>query len=182
MNALLWLLAAQGLLGALDVLVNHEWREDLPHRASAALEQAIHGWRELLYALVFAGLAWCEWHGAWAWVLGAVLLIEIGLTGWDFVEEDRTRVLSSTERLMHLVLSMGGGAYCAMLAPILAGWARLPSGLALVDHGIVGWLLTLMSGGVLIWGVRDLLAAGAIRAGGGGGAGTGGIITAVMEA
>lgn len=164
MNAILWLLAAQGLLGALDVLLNHEWREGLPHQASAALEQVIHGWRELLYALVFAGLAWREWHGAWAWAFGVVLLVEIGLTGWDFVEEDRTRVLSPTERLMHLTLSMGGGAYCALLMPVLAGWSRMPAGLAPVRYGAVGWILTLMSAGVFAWGVRDLLAAAAIRA------------------
>src|SRR5688572_22553353 len=117
MTAILCILAVQGLLGALDVIVNHEWREGLPRRASAMLEEAIHGVREVLYAVVFAGLAWFEWHGAWALVFSGVLLIEVLLTAWDFVEEDRTRKVSAIERVMHLMLSMGGGAYCALLLP-----------------------------------------------------------------
>jgi len=159
MITVLWTLATQGLLGALDVLVNHEWREGLAQRHSAMLEEAIHGLREILYALVFAGLAWFEWHGSLAWVLGGVLLVEILLTGWDFVEEDRTRTLSATERLMHLALSMGGGAYCAMLIPILYAWAAMPTALIMVDYGLVSWLLSLMSVGVFVWGLRDMQAA-----------------------
>lgn len=159
MTAILWLLAAQGVLGASDVLLNHEWREDLPHRPGAALEQAIHGARELLYAVVFAGLAWFEWHGAYAWLLAGVLLVEVVLTAWDFVEEDRTRRLSATERLMHLALSMGGGAYCALLIPVLLRWQQQATALQVSAHGPLSWLLSAMAVGVLIWGVRDAMAA-----------------------
>lgn len=162
MTAILWLLAAQGLLGALDVLINHEWREGLPQRPGAALEEAIHGVRELLYAVVFAGLAWFEWRGAFAWLLAGVLLAEVALTAWDFVEEDRTRRLSATERLMHLALSMGGGAYCALLVPVLWRWHGEAAALHRVDYGPVSWLLSAMAIGVLAWGVRDLAASRAM--------------------
>ena len=159
MNSILWILVAQGVLGALDVLINHEWREGLPQRPSAILEQAIHGVREVLYAVVFAGLAWFEWHGSRAWLFAAVLVIEVLLTAWDFVEEDRTRTLSATERVMHLALSMGGGAYCALLIPVLLHWAALPDQMHYVHYGVTSWLLSLMSIGVFGWGVRDMLAA-----------------------
>lgn len=159
MKVLLYILIAQGILGALDVILNHELRENLPGRASAMLEEAIHGLREVFYAVVFAGLAWFEWHGAWAIVFATILLIEVLLTAWDFVEEDRTRVLSPTERVMHLVLSMGGGAYCALLIPVLIDWSAMPTGLASVSHGWLSWILTLMAIGVLLWGLRDLFAA-----------------------
>lgn len=164
MTSVLWLLVGQGVLGALDVLINHEWRERLPQQASAATEQLLHGMRELLYALVFAGLAWFQWHGSWAWFFALVLLIEIVLTGWDFVQEDRTRVLSATERLMHLALSMGGGAYCALLIPHLLHWAQQPTGLVWVHYGTVSWLLSGLAIGVLAWGIRDLSAGLRLRA------------------
>src|SRR5688572_18720939 len=118
MDAVIWLLVFQGLLGGFDVMWNHEWKERLPGRPSAALEQKIHGVRELFYAVVFIGLAWYEWHGAWAWGFLGVLASEILLTAWDFVVEDRTRRLGATERVTHLVLSMTGGAYVALLLPV----------------------------------------------------------------
>jgi len=158
MTVILWILAGQGVLGALDVLINHEWREGLPNRPGAALEEAIHGARELLYALVFAGLAWFEWRGTFAPLFAGVLLAEVALTAWDFVEEDRTRRLSATERLMHLALSMGGGAYCALLVPVLWRWQGEATALHFVDYGAVSWLLSIMAAGVLAWGVRDVAA------------------------
>lgn len=160
MKVLLGLLIAQGILGALDVLINHEWREDLPGRPGAMVEEAIHGLREVFYAVVFAGLAWFEWQGAWALVFGGVLVIEVLLTAWDFVEEDKTRVLSATERVMHLFLSMGGGAYCALLIPVLIEWSAGTNALIVVDHGWLSRVLSVMAVGVLFWGIRDLHAAG----------------------
>jgi hypothetical protein len=157
MNSILWLLIFQGCLGGFDVMWNHEWKERLPAQASAALEQKIHGVRELFYAVVFAGLAWYEWRGVWAWIFFTVLGIEVLLTAWDFVVEDRTRRLSPTERVTHLVLSMVGGAYVALLLPVLIAWSRLPSMLAAADYGLRSWVLTLFATGVFAWGLRDLL-------------------------
>ena len=72
----LWLLLVQAALGALDTFVNHEWRERLPHRPWAARELALHALRSALFAAIFAGLAWFEWHGGWAWVVLAVMVLE----------------------------------------------------------------------------------------------------------
>lgn len=156
MESVIWLLIFQGCLGGFDVMWNHEWKERLPARLSAALEQKIHGVRELFYAVVFMGLAWYEWHGVWAWVFLAVLIVEILLTAWDFVVEDQTRRLSPVERVTHLVLSMTGGAYVALLLPVLVAWSQQPSGLMGVDYGLSSWVLTLFGIGVLAWGLRDL--------------------------
>ena len=155
MKPVLYILIFQGLLGGFDVIWNHEWKENLPGRLTAHLEQKIHGLRELLYAVIFIGLAWFTWNGIWAWILFGLLVIEILLTAWDFVIEDKTRKLSPTERVTHLTLSMGGGAYVALLIPELIRWSQHPPGLENIEYGILSWILTLLGLGVLAWGVRD---------------------------
>jgi len=156
METVIYLLIFQGFLGGYDVLWNHEWKEKLPTKPSAALEQKIHGVRELFYAVVFLGLAWLSWHGIWAWIFFGLIVIEVVLTAWDFVTEDKTRTLSPTERVTHLVLSMTGGAYVALLIPVLIEWSRLPSFLVDADYGVRSWALTVLGVGVFVWGVRDL--------------------------
>lgn len=157
MKTVLYVLICQGLLGCFDVFWNHEWKENLPHRLSAKLEQNIHGVRELLYAVIFIGLAWFSWNGLWAWAIFVLLAVEIVLTAWDFIVEDKTRVLSPNERVLHLMLSMGGGAYVALLIPELLRWSQQPTSLAGTDYGILSWILTLLGIGVFIWGLRDCL-------------------------
>jgi hypothetical protein len=156
MDTVIYLLIFQGILGGFDVLWNHEWKEKLPTKPSAALEQKIHGVRELFYAVVFLGLAWLAWNGIWACILFIVIIIEVILTAWDFVTEDKTRTLSPTERVTHLVLSMTGGAYVALLIPVLIGWSRLMSELVMVEYGVRSWVLTVLGIGVFLWGIRDL--------------------------
>lgn len=156
MNIVIYLLIFQGFLGGYDVLWNHEWKEKLPTKPTAALEQKIHGVRELFYAVVFLGLAWLAWNGFWAWVLFGVIVIEVVLTAWDFVTEDKTRTLSPTERVTHLVLSVTGGAYIALLIPVLIEWSHLPAALVGVEYGLRSWVLTVLGVGVFLWGVRDI--------------------------
>lgn len=159
MTALFAILTFQAILGALDMLLNHEWREHLPSRPGARLEQALHAAREWLYGMLFLALGWAQWQGHWAWLLAAVLLGEILLTAWDFVEEDRTRVLSPNERVMHLVLSMGAGAVCTLMLPMVLQWSRLPDAVVLSRHGYWTGLFTLFAIGVWVWAVRDTWAA-----------------------
>jgi hypothetical protein len=159
MKAILYLLIWQGAVGAFDALWNHEWKENLPNRTSAVTEQFIHGARELLLACLFIGLAWFEWRGWLAGVVAALLATEIALTGWDYIVEDKTRILSSNEAVLHLMLSMGGGACVALLAPELLHWATMPGRLVAVEYGIASWLLSLSGIGALAWSVRDFLSA-----------------------
>ena len=95
------LLTVQTLLGALDTLWNHELVERLPSRRAARHELALHAAREFVYVFVFLALAWREWHGSWALLIAAALLLEVAITATDFVVEDRTRRLSAFERVLH---------------------------------------------------------------------------------
>jgi hypothetical protein len=76
---------------------------------------------------LFAGLAYWEWHGVLAFVLLGVFAVEIVLTLWDFVVEDRTRLLPATERVTHTVLAINGGAFITLLALNVADWAASPT-------------------------------------------------------
>jgi hypothetical protein len=62
MSAAYVLITLQALLGALDNLWHHEITERLPVRRAASAELSLHAARELLYGLLFLGLAWFEWH------------------------------------------------------------------------------------------------------------------------
>jgi uncharacterized protein (TIGR01777 family) len=160
MTGLLWtLVALQIAMGAFDTLFHHEGTERLAWRPSQRLELKLHGVRNLLYALMFAALGWSEPRGALAWALGALLAVELFITLWDFVEEDRTRHLPASERVTHTLLSLNYGAILALLTPVLLGWAALPTALAPACHGLWSWLCAAAALATAICGVRDLFAA-----------------------
>lgn len=158
MISVIYLLIIQGVLGGFDSLFIHEIKERLAHKPGAVVELRLHAARELLYAVVFAGLGWFEWYGGFAYLMAAVLLIEVLITAWDFVEEDLSRRLSPVERVTHLILSIGYGAVLGLLAPILYHGSQQPSALVWVNYGMASWILTFYAVGVLAWAVRNLLA------------------------
>jgi len=153
------LLTVQTLLGALDTFWNHEIAERLPARRSARHELALHGVREFIYAFLFLALAWREWHGAWAMLIAAALLLEVGVTIADFVIEDRTRRLPAFERVLHTVLTLLFGVLIMAIAPVLFDWWREPSALVAIDYGSFSMLLSLFAVGMAAWGMRDAVAA-----------------------
>ena len=158
MTAVFAILTVQALLGAFDNLWHHELEAKLPQRISARYELTLHAAREAIYAVLFLGLAWVRWEGAWAWVLAALLAVEIVITLADFIEEDLTRRLPKLERVLHTILAVSYGAFVAALGPVLVTWAGAPTGLPRVDHGWVSWLFTLYAAGVGAWSVRNALA------------------------
>ncbi|PHV05480.1 TIGR01777 family protein [Janthinobacterium sp. BJB412] len=158
----LQLMACQGCLGAFDTLYHHELTEALPGRATAQRELAIHSARALIYSALFVGLSAWEFHGLWALVLLLVFVVEIVLTLWDFVVEDRTRLLPATERVTHTVLAMNGGAFIALLALNTPQWLGLPTALVWHPQGALGVFLALCGVGVGLSGLRDGWAARAI--------------------
>lgn len=163
MTLVFTLLTLQALLGAFDNLWHHEWEAKLPQRVSARRELALHAAREAIYGAVFLGLAWFEWHGAWAALLALMLVVEVGITLADFLEEDRTRKLPPFERVLHTLLAVGYGLFMASLAPILFGWSQSPTALVLVGHGLVSWLFSCFGVVVAIWAVRNAVAVRALR-------------------
>jgi uncharacterized protein (TIGR01777 family) len=157
MSAAYVLITVQALLGALDNLWHHEITERLPARRAASGELSLHAARELLYGMLFLGLAWLEWRGVWAALLATVLLAEIAITLADFVVEDRTRHLPALERVLHTILALTYGAVLAVLTPALVRWWQLPGGLVHTSHPF-SWLFTVFGAGVLVWALRDTLA------------------------
>jgi hypothetical protein len=73
-------LLAQGVLGGIDTLVNHELVERLPTRPEARREIGLHSVREAVWAILLAGLGWFAWHGAAALVIAALLALELLIT------------------------------------------------------------------------------------------------------
>lgn len=156
LSVALILLAIQGALGAWDTLYYHEWLLRLPSKPHARTELALHAARDFAYAVIFGTLGWLAWNGALAWLLLALLVAEIAITLWDFVEEDRTRRLPPGERIGHAVMGIMYGVFLAYLLPSLFHWMHATTGFARVEHGGIAWLLTAMAAGVLLSGLRDL--------------------------
>lgn len=158
-SMLLWILVAiQIAMGAFDTLVHHEFLERLPWRPTQRRELALHGVRNLFYAVLFVALGWFETDGLLA--IGVLILLgaELVITLMDFVEEDMSRKLLASERINHTLLALNYGAILVLLVPVLLGWAERPSGLA---HAYYGWwsiLAALSATGVAVFGLRDLAA------------------------
>jgi hypothetical protein len=167
MSTALWLLAVQGALGAFDTLYYHEWKARLPGRVPGTRpELLLHAARDFFYALLFATLPWVAWRGAWAAVLGGVILVEILITLADFVVEDTVRAplggVLPGERCTHAVMALLYGAVLAHVVPVLLASWREPTGLVLAPVAVpdvLRTLLGLMAVGVFGSGVRDLYAA-----------------------
>ena len=153
------LLVLQGLLGALDTLVNHELVAGLPHRRAARAELALHAAREALYAALFLGVAWLAWQGAFAMVIGALLAAEALITLIDEVVENRARVLPQNERALHVLLTLNFGAIIALFVPLLIDWGANPTELAPAHHGWSSWALTFFGLASAAWAIRDATAA-----------------------
>ncbi|QNQ11759.1 TIGR01777 family oxidoreductase [Sphingomonas alpina] len=153
------LLFAQVVMGGFDTVYHHELTQRLAWKPGQATELRLHGVRNMIYALVFLMLGWTEPHGLAAMLLIGALSVELGITLWDFVEEDRVRALPASERVTHTVLTLNYGVLLAMLAPTLVAGARQPTALVVQAHGIVSLLLTVSAIGVMICGIRDLFAA-----------------------
>lgn len=159
-NPVLWtLISVQVLMGAFDTLVHHEGTERLAWRASQKQELRLHGVRNFFYAVIFLCFAWLEPHGIWTMILGGILIVEVLITLWDFVEEDMTRKLPGTERINHTLLALNYGAILALAAPILWQWAMLPSAVSPVSYGWWSVFATVSAIGVAVFSARDLLAA-----------------------
>jgi hypothetical protein len=162
----LWLLAIQGAIGAFDTVYYHEWRARLPALAGARPELRLHAARALVYAVLFALLPRVEWRGAWAYVLASLLAAEIFITLRDFVVEDAVRAplggVFAGERTTHTLMAIIYGAMLANLLPALNTWRHAPTALAPHAEAVPAELvrvLTLMSAGVALSGLRDGYAA-----------------------
>jgi uncharacterized protein len=158
-SPVLWtLIAVQLALGLFDILYHHELTERLPWRTAQRRELNLHGVRNFAYAALFLGLGLSEPHGLWAMLVIAVLAAELVVTLVDFVEEDLTRKLPASERVTHTLLAINYGAILALAVPILLGWARQPTAIVPVWYGIGSALAPMAALGVIVFGLRDIVA------------------------
>jgi len=169
MTAANYLLLALGLLGATDILLYHSISHGIRSHADSRVELFIHALRGPTYALLFFFVPNFEMHGAYAVALAGLLAIDVGVSVADFAVEGESRRglggLPTGEYVLHMILAMVFGAFVACLAPELWNWSALPTGLA--RSGGPAWLsavMGVMSAGVLISGIADLVAALRIRA------------------
>lgn len=160
MTDLLWTLVfVQVAMGGADTLFHHELTQRLAWRPSQATELRLHGVRNLAYAVMFAALGWSKPLGGAALALIGLMVAELLITLWDFVEEDRTRALPASERVLHTLLTLNYGVVLAGLIPLLLDWANEPTGVERAYYGVWSWLCAIASVGVILSGLRDLAAA-----------------------
>lgn len=156
-SSLLWsLVALQIAMGGFDIVVHHELSERLAWKENAARELKLHALRNLFYAVLFVLFAWVQPHGMWSVVVMAILVAEVVITLKDFVEEDRTRLLPASERVLHTLLAINYGAILVLVVPVLAAWAGLANGFAVVSYGLGSLVLTASGVGCLVLALRDL--------------------------
>lgn len=158
MRTAIWLLLAQASLGAFDTLYYHEYKLKLPHGEHTGLELRLHAIRDFAYTIIIGSLGFLTWCGAFVWILLALLLAEIVITLWDFIEEDKIRRLPPGERAMHAVMGIVYGAFLAFLIPEMRRWSRLDTGFGASYHGFPAWILLAIALGVFVSGIRDLAA------------------------
>jgi uncharacterized protein (TIGR01777 family) len=157
---LLWsLIALQIAMGLFDTLYHHELTERLAWRPSQQWELRLHAARNLLYAGLFLALGWAEVHGWFAAFVIAVLGAEIIITLMDFVEEDITRQLPTSERILHTLLALNYGAILALLLPVLIAWTVHATAFIPTSYGYWTLLASLAAFGTVVFAVRDFAAA-----------------------
>jgi hypothetical protein len=152
-------LVLHGLIGGLDVVLNHELLARLPGQPWSGPEERMHSAREWIFFAIFASLAWFEWHGAAVWWIALLFLAEVLVSARDVVIEGNTRVLPKPERVLHLFLFMNLGALVVLVGQASLGWHALPTTVLRTDYGWASWVLSAMALGSLGWAVRDGISA-----------------------
>ena len=155
MEIYLLALAAHGVLGGIDVVLNHELIAKIPARPNGGPEQCLHSARELVFAALFMALAWFEWHGLAALGIAALLLAELAISAIDTIIEVDTRILPVSERLLHFILFVNLGVVLTLVGPALLAWWDAPTELLPVHHGALSWVLSVQAIAALAWSLRD---------------------------
>jgi len=150
------LIIAHMVMGGLDTFYHHEFKERLAWRVSQRKELKLHGIRNIFYALIYLSFAVFNPTGIWAWILIAILITEIIITLIDFVEEDHSRKLPTSERILHTILALNFGAILVLLIPRLWVNGQLSSALNFAWAGLWSLLCTFAVVGALLLAVRDL--------------------------
>ncbi|HEY6354724.1 MAG TPA: NAD-dependent epimerase/dehydratase family protein, partial [Burkholderiaceae bacterium] len=145
-------------MAAFDTIYHHELMEGLAWRPSQRNELALHAARNFIYGLLFVLLGFTAVHGTWAVLVIAALGLELVITLTDFVEEDMTRRLPASERVVHTLLALNFGAILVLLLPVLIAWGAEATAVTPAFYGFWSILAALAAFGALVFGLRDLVA------------------------
>lgn len=159
MSLFVLFLMVHGILGGLDVIINHELIVGLPRRPGRKAEQRMHSAREAIFAALFLAIAWREWHGAWIVLPAGLMLAEFLVSLRDVAIEGDTRILPVTESTLHVALFVNLGAVYAFGGQQLWAWAALPTALAPAQLGWPALVLSALACLAFGWSVRDALSA-----------------------
>ncbi len=158
-SPVLWVLVLiQVSLGCFDIFYHHEFTERLPWRDTAKTELRLHAARNLFYAALFGMFAWWQPHGVFAMIAALIIIAEVFITLWDFVEEDKTRALPASERLTHTLLALNYGAIMVFVLPTLWHLSQQASQMMPASYGLylVGnIILSISSLGCFLFALRD---------------------------
>ncbi|HJV75162.1 MAG TPA: hypothetical protein VJ654_13130 [Noviherbaspirillum sp.] len=155
---LLVLLIVQGVLGGIDTLLNHELIVRLPRHVEARTELGLHSMREAVYGILFGGLGWLAWHGAWVVLIVVLLVAQMAVDASDEFVENRTRTLPQNERVLHFFIVLNFGLIVAVLSILMIDWVSQPTSLKLAGHGTLSWILSVLAVAAFAWAVRDFFA------------------------
>lgn len=150
------ILLLHGALWVFDSLVNHGWYARLREDPRAAPELNLHALRAAAYAVIFGGLAWFEWHGAFVVMLAALVTSEFALSLAGAVLADRSRDVGRVERVVHLARGITTGAWAGFVFfTAFANWMALPTALAPMSYGWVSLALSAYAVAAAFVALRD---------------------------
>ena len=159
MTTTLWIaVLLQMVMGAFDTLYHRELTQRVAWKAAHALELQLHGLRNLIYGALFILIGVFRPEGGWALMVLILIAIELAIRLWDFVEQDRTRKLSASERVAHTLLTLNYGIILTMAAPWLIELLKGPTQLGDGYAGVFSWI-AMAAAAAVVFGIRDLSAA-----------------------
>lgn len=159
MKTVIYIAIIQALLGGFDTLYYHEFQQQLPRSQKAKRELRLHAVRDFAYAIIFITLGWFQLRGIFGLLFLLIILAEIVITIWDFIEEDNTRKLPAGERAMHTIMAIVYGVMLANLVPIVFNWwLHRDIGIIGVHYGYLSWIMLVFAVAVFLSGIRDLVA------------------------
>ncbi len=160
MTDLVWsLFILQAMMGCVDSLAHHEFTEGLAWRTDQIRELKLHSLRNFLYTIIFAVFAWLEPRGLIAWAIMGLLGIELCITLLDFAEEDQTRKLPVSERMLHTLLTINFGALLGLITPLLIQLGSKTTAAAMDWKPLLTPLFSVFALGCAILGLHELKAA-----------------------
>lgn len=160
-SALLFTIAA---LGGTDIVLYHMASHGIRSHPDSKIELVFHGLRGPTYAFLFGCVPNFAFHGAFFWLLAAVLLFDVAISVADFWVESASRQflggLPSGEYVLHMIIAMFFGAFVFSIALLAPDWARRETALVFKPFSqLVSVVFGAMAMLVLWSGIQDACAA-----------------------